>query len=727
MATAAPWSGPASLIRGSGPQPLITDSANPVIHLSWHGKRRIRSLIVQPAGGSVPQTVEIRSPAGTRQAGVGFGGLVVFKQPLTTDRLDVSFPRVQQAITVSSTGQRSTLPVELSRLSVPALAKLRPVAPRARLSLACGQGPALRVDGRAYRTAVSGTLGELSGYRPLQVRLCAPDGTLALGAGRHTLTAAPGTFAVTDLSLTEAGPSGPAGAAAPGASRTVTAARWQPDQRRLTIGPGPASYLEVHENYNAGWAATLNGHALRAVYLDGWQQGFVVPAGAGGTITLTFRPAASYHLALVVSLLALAVLLGLVAWSFVFRYGRAVRYAGVPAGTVLPRHAAWWLGSLGVIALTFIAGGPVVLAAVVVAGLAWWWPRWLPVLAFSGMAVAGLLTATAAQPAAAGLFGAFGAPAQACALVALAAALAPARDRQRQEQPGAFGVVDELTCYFDSPAEPGNVHMEVWLPGHLDPERLREATTAMLAGQPRARARRAPGSAWQSGYTWEFPPQADLDPVSVTSWQAEAELDSARIRFLAAAPPLDRSPPFRLLLARGPARDSLILNAHHAAFDGHSCLRLLRLIAGQYSAGPVQAGRARTGRRRGGPPGTGRTVRAARGGRGAGPGPAAGAAHRPDRTPAREDAAREDAARERPQAGPRAGLRVPAAPVAGRAGRAGGGRGRAPRHRQRSADRRADRDRQAVEPRPAAGQRRVVHPDQRAARRAPARWRRRTR
>jgi arabinofuranan 3-O-arabinosyltransferase len=110
----------------------------------------------------------------------------VFKQPLTTDRLDVSFPRVQQAITVSSTGQRSTLPVELSRLSVPALAKLRPVAPRARLSVACGQGPALRIDGRAYRTAVSGTLGELSGYRPLQVRLCAPDGTLKLGAGRHT-------------------------------------------------------------------------------------------------------------------------------------------------------------------------------------------------------------------------------------------------------------------------------------------------------------------------------------------------------------------------------------------------------------------------------------------------------------------------------------------------------------------------------------------------------------
>jgi NRPS condensation-like uncharacterized protein len=581
VATAGSWPGPASLFRGSASQPLITTGTHPVIHLSWHGQRRIRSLVVQAAGGSVPQTVEISSPDGTRQAGIGFGGLVVFKRPLTTDRLDVSFPRVQKATTVSSTGQVSTLPVELSRLSVPALANLRVTAPAGRISLACGQGPTLTIDGLAYPTAVSGTLGELTGYRPLQVRLCAPDGMLAWGAGRHSLTVAPGTFAITDLSLTE---TGPAPATASAASRTVTTGSWQPDRRQLTIGPGPASYLEVHENYNAGWAATLNGHELTPVYLDGWQQGFVVPAGAGGTITLSFRPVAPYHLALVASLLALVVLLGLVAWSFVFKYGRAPRDAGVPAvAGLLPRQATWWLGSLGVIALTFIAGGPVALAAVVVAGLAWRWPRWLPRLAFSGMAAAGLLTAAAAQPAAAGLLGAFGAPAQACALVALAAALAPTRTGQRPERPDAFGVVDELTCYFDSPAEPGNVHMEIWLPGHLDPERLRKATTAMLAAQPRARGRRAPGGPWHSGYTWEFPPRADEDPVSVTSWQAEAELDSARTRFLAAAPPLDRSPPFRLLLARGSDRDSLILNAHHAALDGHSGLQLLRLIGDQYS------------------------------------------------------------------------------------------------------------------------------------------------
>ena len=148
-----------------------------------------------------------------------------------------------------------------------------------------------------------------------------------------------------------------------------------------------------------------------------------------------------------------------------------------------------------------------------------------------------------------------------------------------------FSIMDELNCYFDSPAEPNNVHVEIWLPGHLDPDRLRDAVTAMLADQPRAGARRGDRGWWRRGYAWQFPPQADVDPVSTARWRTEADLDLARARFLATAPPLDRSPPFRLLLARGPGRDSLILNAHHAAFDGRSCLRLLRLIADRYGVG----------------------------------------------------------------------------------------------------------------------------------------------
>ena len=341
---------PASLISGSGSVPWTAASASPVIHLSWHGQRRIDSLIVRPARGlpSTPQTVTITSPDGTRQASIGAGGLVRFPVPLTTDRIDVSFPRVRQATVVSDTGQLATLPVRLSQLSVPALAGLRAVTPdqQARFSLACGQGPALTVDGQAYRTAVSGTVGELSGYLPLPVLVCSPDGTLSLGAGRHTLTAAaPGTFAVTDLSLASVAP-GAQAATASSAGRAVTVHSWQPDQRQVSIGPGAASYLEMHGNVNSGWSATLNGQQLTPVRLDGWQQGFVVPAGPGGTVTLSFRAAATYHLVLAVSLAAAAILLAIAAWSFTRRRRRGDG-AGVRSGLWSGLRSGLWSGGAG--------------------------------------------------------------------------------------------------------------------------------------------------------------------------------------------------------------------------------------------------------------------------------------------------------------------------------------------------------------------------------------------
>jgi NRPS condensation-like uncharacterized protein len=146
-----------------------------------------------------------------------------------------------------------------------------------------------------------------------------------------------------------------------------------------------------------------------------------------------------------------------------------------------------------------------------------------------------------------------------------------------------FGIADQLNCYFDSPAEPTIVHLEAWLPGHLDIERLRGAVALVLAAEPAARAHRDRTRRWGRSYTWTVPPRTDRDPLTITTWHVEPELDAARAAFLSSAPPIDHSPPFRLLLARGPGRDSLILNANHAAFDGRSCLVLLSMIAAEYN------------------------------------------------------------------------------------------------------------------------------------------------
>ena len=147
-----------------------------------------------------------------------------------------------------------------------------------------------------------------------------------------------------------------------------------------------------------------------------------------------------------------------------------------------------------------------------------------------------------------------------------------------------FGLIDELSCYYDTAAEPNNELFEVQVPGAIDYPTLRRAVAGALAAAPRARGRMAAGRALRRRYTWEFPPVPDIDPLSQTRWSDEQELTVIRVGFMASSPPLRTSPPIRLLLASGPDASSVMLNAHHAAMDGMSCVELLRDVAARYLA-----------------------------------------------------------------------------------------------------------------------------------------------
>jgi len=70
----------------------------------------------------------------------------------------------------------------------------------------------------------------------------------------------------------------------------------------------------VPESVSPGWVAhTPDGAALTPVIVNGWQQGWVVPAGQQGTVTLSFPSNASYRagLGFGLSLLPLLLLLAL--------------------------------------------------------------------------------------------------------------------------------------------------------------------------------------------------------------------------------------------------------------------------------------------------------------------------------------------------------------------------------------------------------------------------------
>ena len=62
-------------------------------------------------------------------------------------------------------------------------------------------------------------------------------------------------------------------------ARTAKIERWNTENRTLALSAGPATYLVVAQNYNVGWVAKLGSQTLKPVRIDGWQQGYAVPAG----------------------------------------------------------------------------------------------------------------------------------------------------------------------------------------------------------------------------------------------------------------------------------------------------------------------------------------------------------------------------------------------------------------------------------------------------------------
>lgn len=438
---------PQNLLAAGGGTGWVAAGPSATLHLQWKGQRTIDEidLVASTVGiAAEPTRVLITSPGGTRDVPVPQSGVLRFP-PLITDQLDIGFPGVMPTTAYNPlVGQAQQLPVGLAALRVPALAGLSTglPSPGAPFRLGCGQGPPVTVDGRTYATSVSGTVNDLTSLTPLPLHLCTAGATLALAAGRHWLTS-PGTgvpLAVTDLSLraSTASPAAPSNAAA--AARQLRIGSWGAEYRTATIGPGSESYLEVHQVANPGWTATLNGHRLTPVTLDGWQQAYLVPAGAGGHVALTFTPATGYRWLLAGSAGAICMLIAAAAWPSRRRPQLRMRPAAADpaaAGPGLARTGpglgpvGYWLAVAAAAVVLALVGGPLVAAVPVALMLGWWRPRWAPWLAFAAMCAAGALAMTSLGHGPQAGAGAFGWPAQAAALIALAAALTPAGRRTR--------------------------------------------------------------------------------------------------------------------------------------------------------------------------------------------------------------------------------------------------------------------------------------------------------
>jgi len=387
----------------------------PTIHLHWGEPRTIDRLRIvrTDSFAAPPERVRLSTPDGERTLSMSPDGMMSFP-PLTTNRIDVSFPQTAVRETVDAlTGRRTLVPIGLAEIDFPALRDLRPSEtdrPRT-VQLPCGQGPNVTIDGVGVPTAVEASIRTITDLQPVPFTVCQPA-AFALGPGTHRLEVQPtATFAAASLTLGAPPPAPPTGA-----GPSVVIERWQTNSRDLTLGPGEASYLAVRQNFNDGWQARLDGRVLRPILLDGWQQGFVVPGGAGGKVHLRYLPDTWYRSGL---LLGLGALLTLVVMSFLVVRRRTVVHAAAAADG----RIGTGMLVLGVLAIVLV-GGPLVVVFIPLGLLARRRRHWLGWMAGGAFLLAGMVVAVHAGRQPATHSGAFGWPAQALSVLSLASVFA---------------------------------------------------------------------------------------------------------------------------------------------------------------------------------------------------------------------------------------------------------------------------------------------------------------
>ncbi len=380
--TRDPRGGPLALVDGDAATTWATNATTPRISVRWHRPHQLSlvSLALSPAAPAVPaRRVVIRGGGEVRRVALDVNGLGVF--PTLRTRSVVISVVAHDAGFTDVGGVRTALPVGVGSFD------LR--GPRGQswvdlvghqLASECGEGPTLRVASDLVQTRYLTHLGPRHGLG--HVRLLPCTATVQLPSGLISVSAPPNDIIAVDhvgLTAQQSTPPPPTQLATP---------TWG-DRHRSIVVPAAAAprLLVVSQNANDGWRATLAGHTLTPQVVDGWRQGWWLPAGAHGVVHLTFVPQPWYVAGLALGTIGVL----LVVASALLRRRPAAR-ATSSVARALP---AW----TGLVVLT-LAGGLlagwcgalVAIVAVAARSLPWVRPHaW--VLAAACAVVAGAVTA----------------------------------------------------------------------------------------------------------------------------------------------------------------------------------------------------------------------------------------------------------------------------------------------------------------------------------------------
>jgi arabinofuranan 3-O-arabinosyltransferase len=310
---------PSSAFDGNNATSWIASpfDSHPTLTISWKKPIRVGSFTIKrPPGASGPLPVQVTGSGGQTRTGVVTGASGTLQiAPLRTNTLTFTFT------------PSSSSPLQVSEVQIPGVPDLG-ANPNWQFKLPCGLGPFIQVDGKTVPTKVSGTFGDVLEGQPLAFSACS---AVSLAAGRNEVIE-PDTdaFSVQAAVLEPSAPAAAARLTAPAAATAAAAGapasapplasaaapsepartvEWTDSLRVLRVSASTRSYLEVDQNFNAGWQATIGGRALQPVQLDGWEQAWLLPAGTHGLVTLTYGPQASYSVALLGGLAAAVVVM----------------------------------------------------------------------------------------------------------------------------------------------------------------------------------------------------------------------------------------------------------------------------------------------------------------------------------------------------------------------------------------------------------------------------------
>lgn len=283
----------------------------PTLTVVWDEPRTVtRVAVARPAApGVAPTRAVIRSARETRTVTLDeFGAM----EPITARRLEITL--------LNPT--RRDAPIGLGDLRLVGARLAIPFDLSTPTGAVCGLGPEVLVGTERYPTRVNGAMGDVSFAGQLRVELCGSE-PIRLPAGEvRVRVASTSQFQPVSVDLVPADPE-----PSPAATERALDRLEDSAGERFVLGPGEAVLLATTRNANPGWEARLDGELLPAQRVDGWAQGWRVPAGDGGEIVLTFGPQGPYRTVLVVGLgLAGLVLLG----ALVTLLSRAGRPRGAP-------------------------------------------------------------------------------------------------------------------------------------------------------------------------------------------------------------------------------------------------------------------------------------------------------------------------------------------------------------------------------------------------------------